>query len=129
MKNLIGSHGVEMKIPVSDLEKRRQAIEKAICENERLQRRVSRAVARRKPIASVVPTIQTSPPQAEAGKPAMVRETPVRFTHDNAPIFMSGNLEELRVRSATPDQRRNRMVLLLVFMAVILFGVVYMLLA
>lgn len=106
-----------------DLTRRLQDLEKAIAQNERRQRRLQRAVARGKPSpdAPLRSAPSTPPPPAKDGC-----DRPVRFTQDNASIFMSGNLEELDVRHVTPTERRNRFLLLLAFLAAILLGIVYM---
>lgn len=108
------------------LERRLRGLKQAIAENERRQRRLARALARGRPppLCSKTGSIRQAPDlPVVSGSPSAVR-----FTHDNAPIFMSGNLEELRGRCMTPAESRNRRRVLLVFMAIILTGVLYRLL-
>ncbi len=103
--------------------RRLRDLEKAIAQNERRQRRLQRGVAREKPLPV---TPMRSAPATPPPPPAPGRDRPVRFTEDNASIFMSGNLEEFDVRHITPSERRNRFLLLLAFLAAIMLGIVYM---
>ncbi len=113
-----------------ELAQRLQHLEKEITRNERRQRRLQRALAGRKPIrTAAAPPLKDlprheSPPVYESKTSA---EKPVKFDHDNAPIFMSGSLEALDARHVTPTERRNRFLLLLFFVIAVLVGVFYML--
>ncbi len=119
-----------------ELGRRLQHLEKAIAQNERRQRRLQRAVAKGKPIRTTGEpppkrgSPSTSPPPSSPPPPpaGVSHDHPVRFTHDNAPIFMSGSLEALDVRHVTLSERRNRHLLLLVFLVAILVGIFYMIL-
>ncbi len=113
----------------STLSRRLQMLERQIAENERCQRRLRRVLVKGKPGAAAsarnvkTASLPSTPPSSPSGG-----RMAVRFTEDNAPIFMSGNLEALDFRSTTPGERRNRRLLLLLFLTAVMVGVLYLLL-
>lgn len=118
-----------MKHEVSNLENRLRELERAIVDNERRQRRLERALARGASVSlpSATRTATILPAKPEAPSTSGTTAT-VCFTAANASIFMSGNLEEARVRNVTPTESRNRRRVLAIFAAAVATGILYMVL-